>query len=166
MLELLAEEGHEVVGVDMNAEHGAGLPRKGLPAVVDDGLHFLSQTAHDSLKGVFCAQVVEHLLTSELEQLVRLARQALRGRRRPGHGDINPRSSFALGNHFYADTSHVRPVHPETLRFLCEQVGFRRVQLEERSPHPVARAGRGLADGAVGEACRHSSTASSATRIT
>ena len=31
---------------------------------------------------------------------------------------------------------HVRPVHPETLRFICEQIGFERVQLEERSPHP------------------------------
>jgi O-antigen chain-terminating methyltransferase len=67
---------------------------------------------------------------------------------------INPRSSFALGNHFFADTSHVKPVHPETLRFICEQVGFSRVQLEERSPHPVMQHLGELGDGEVGEATR------------
>lgn len=57
-----------------------------------------------------------------------------------------------MGNHFYADTSHVRPVHPETLRFICEQVGFRTVQLEERSPHPALGLASELPDGSVGDA--------------
>ncbi len=65
---------------------------------------------------------------------------------------INPRSSFALGNHFYADTSHVRPVHPETLRFICEQIGFTSVQLEERSPHPSLALGRGASRWSIGQA--------------
>ena len=109
---------------------------KGLPVVLEDGIPFLSQTAQDSLKGVFCAQVVEHLMTPEMEELVRLAFRTLQAGGVLVIETINPRSSFALGNYFYADTSHVRPVHPETLRFICEQVGFTKVQLEERSPHP------------------------------
>ena len=93
--------------------------------------------ADDSLKGIFCAQVVEHLITPELEQLIVLAHEKLQSGGVLVIETINPRSSYALGNHFYADTSHVRPVHPETLRFICEQVGFVSVELEERSPHPL-----------------------------
>jgi len=120
--------------------------------VKDDGIHFLSQTPDDSLRGIFCAQVVEHLITPELEQLVRLAYRTLMVGGVLLMETINPRSSFALGNHFYADTSHVRPVHPETLRFICEQVGFTRVQLEERSPHATLALQSELPESSVGQA--------------
>jgi len=152
MLQLLTDEGHEVLGVDLDADMVQACTDKGLPAVLDDALHFLAQAPPDSLKGVFCAQVVEHLLTSELEQLVRLAHRALRADGVLVMETINPRSSFALGNHFYADTSHVRPVHPETLRFICEQIGFSPVSLEDRSPHPALELGDDLPDDAVGGA--------------
>lgn len=152
MLTLLAREGYDVMGVDLDADMVEVCKEKGLPAVVNDGIHFLSQTREGSLKGIFCAQVVEHLITPELEQFVRLADRTLRVSGVLVVETINPRSSFALGNHFYADTSHVRPVHPETLRFICEQVGFRRVQLEERSPHPLLELTKDLPDDAVGEA--------------
>jgi 2-polyprenyl-3-methyl-5-hydroxy-6-metoxy-1,4-benzoquinol methylase len=155
MLAMLAAEGHEVLGVDTDADMVEACLDQGLPAVQDDGLHFLAQAAPGSLKGIFCAQVVEHLLPAELERLVRLSLDAL------ADGDgvlvietINPRSSYALGNHYYADTSHVRPVHPETLRFICEQVGFSRVALEERSPHPALDLCEDLPDDAVGASLR------------
>ncbi len=152
MLALLKQAGHDVMGVDLDLGMVEICKERGLPAVVDDGIHFLSQTEHDSLKGIFCAQVVEHLITPEMEQLVVLALQSLRIGGVLVIETINPRSSFALGNHFYADTSHVRPVHPETLRFICEQIGFRTVQLEERSPHPALALASGLPEGSVGEA--------------
>jgi O-antigen chain-terminating methyltransferase len=152
MLELLAAEGHEVLGVDTDEGMVAVCIEKGLPAVVDDGVRFLSRTVAGSLKGVFCAQVVEHMITPELESFVQQAYRALT----PGGvlvvETINPRSAYALGNHYYADTTHVRPVHPETLRFICEQVGFSRTQLEERSPHPSLSLREGLPEGTVGEA--------------
>lgn len=152
MLALLEREGHQVLGVDLDSGMVDVCKEKGLPAVVDDGIHFLSQVPTGTLKGIFCAQVVEHLITPELEQLVRLAFRALRAGGPLVMETINPRSSFALGNHFYADTSHVRPVHPETLRFICEQVGFRTVELEERSPHPTMDLKEDLPEGPVGQA--------------
>ena len=152
MLELLRHEGQELLGVDTDAGMVDVCTEKGLPAVVDDGIHFLSQTQENSLKGIFCAQVVEHLITPELEQLVRLALRCAANRWRTGRRDDQPEELVRLGNHFYADTSHVRPVHPETLRFICEQVGFRRVQLEERSPHPTLELADRLPDDTLGEA--------------
>ena len=137
MLELLTGEGHECIGVDTDAGMVEVCTAKALTAIQDDGIHFLAQARSDSLKGIFCAQVVEHLLTTELEELVRLAHRTLLEGGVLVMETINPRSSYALGNHYYADTSHVRPVHPETLRFICEQLGFRNVMVEERSPHPA-----------------------------
>lgn len=154
MLALLEREGQEALGVDTDPGMVEVCRAKGLQAVADDGIHFLSQIPDASLKGIFCAQVVEHLITPEMEQLVRLAHRTLQ----PGGvlviETINPRSSFALGNHFYADTSHVRPVHPETLRFICEQVGFAPVELEERSPHPTLALEEDLPAGSVGDAVK------------
>ncbi len=152
MLAMLAEEGHNVLGVDLDPGMVQACLDQGLDAVQDDAIHFLAQTPPGSLKGIFCAQVVEHLLTSELEEFVRLAFTALRPSGTLVMETINPRSSYALGNHYYADTSHVRPVHPETLRFICEQVGFSPVMLEERSPHPALDVRDDLPDDALGGA--------------
>ncbi len=152
MLSLLERAGQEAVGVDTDPGMVEFCTSTGLTAVLDDGIHYLSQVPADSLKGIFCAQVVEHLITPELEQLVLLAYRSLRLGGVLVIETINPRSSYALGNHFYADTSHVRPVHPETLRFICEQIGFQRVELEERSPHPSLALGAELPQGPTARA--------------
>ncbi|MGI8492830.1 MAG: methyltransferase domain-containing protein [Acidimicrobiales bacterium] len=152
MLEVLREAGHRTIGVDPDPTMVAACEAKGLSVLRDDGIHVLESMEDDSLKGIFCAQVVEHLLTSELERFLRSAHSKLHSEGVLVVETINPRSLFALGNHFFADTSHVRPVHPETLRFLCEQVGFATVQLEERSPHPMAAMADELGDGPVREA--------------
>jgi O-antigen chain-terminating methyltransferase len=139
MLELLRNEGHDVLGVDSNSGMIEVCIGKGLPVVQDDGIHLLEQMEDKSLKGIFCLQVIEHLLTSELEKLISIAQQKLFVGGVLVMETINPRSSFALGNHFFADTSHVRPVHPETLCFICQKSGFGHVALEELSPHPLLK---------------------------
>jgi O-antigen chain-terminating methyltransferase len=152
MVEVLLHARHEAIGVDSNPTMIEACRAKGLPAIQEDGIHWLERAADNSLKGIFCAQVIEHLLTSELEHFVRLAQSKLQVNGVLVMETINPRSLFALGNHFFADTSHVRPVHPETLRFICEQVGFERVELEERSRHPMVELAEGLPDDQVGSA--------------
>ena len=48
---------------------------------------------------------------------------------------VNPLSFYSLAN-FYIDLTHVRPVHPETLRFLLRAVGFREVEARFFLPVP------------------------------
>lgn len=138
MVEVLIQAGYEALGVDMDTGMVETCEAKGLPVLQDNAIHYLEGASEGSLKGIFCAQVIEHLLTSEIERFLVLSLERLR----PGGvlvvETINPRSLHALGNHFFADLSHVRPVHPETLRFLCEQVGYSKVDLQERSLHPLA----------------------------
>jgi 2-polyprenyl-3-methyl-5-hydroxy-6-metoxy-1,4-benzoquinol methylase len=137
MLEILTQAGYDALGIDLNTAMVEICRAKNLPVVQDDGITFLDRAEDDSLRGIFCAQVVEHLLTSELERLLQLAHKKLLESGVLVIETINPRSLFALGNHFFADTTHVKPVHPETLRFMCEQVGFATVELEEQSAHPI-----------------------------
>lgn len=154
MMELLIAAGYKVIGVDTDTNMIELCESKGLPVVQDDGIHYLKSTEDDSLRGIFCAQVVEHLLTQELERFIQLCYQKLMPSAVVVIETINPRSLFALGNHFFADVSHTRPVHPETLRFICEQVGFSRVQLEERSRHPFMDSVDQLPEGEVGTALK------------
>jgi O-antigen chain-terminating methyltransferase len=154
MLELLIAAGYKAIGVDTDTNMIELCESKGLPVVQDDGIHYLKSTEDDSLRGIFCAQVVEHLLTSELERFMQLCYQKLMPSAVVIIETINPRSLFALSNHFFADVSHTRPVHPETLRFICEQVGFGRVQLEERSRHPFMDSVDQLPEGEVGTALK------------
>ena len=48
----------------------------------------------------------------------------------------------------------MRPVHPETLRFICEQVGFGKVSSKSGRPTPVMDTADELPDGEVGEAVK------------
>lgn len=150
MLEILIDAGYDAIGIDLNSEMVEVCRKKGLPVAQSDAVKYLEQTESNSLRGIFCAQVVEHLLTSELENLLALAQEKLLEGGVFVIETINPRSLFSIGNHFFADNSHTKPLHPETLRFMCEQVGFRSVALEEQSAHPIMKHATHLPDDELG----------------
>jgi SAM-dependent methyltransferase len=152
MVELLTEVGHMALGVESDPDMVASCRERGVAVEEGNGVTWMAARDDETLKAIFCAQVVEHLLTSELTAFIGQSLRALR----PGGAlimeTINPRSWFALGNHFLADTSHVRPVHPETLRFICEQAGFSRAELVLRSRHQLADAADHIPRGPVRDA--------------
>lgn len=152
MLQALLDSGHDAVGVDMDPSMVRTCQAKGLPVVEGSALPYLRAAAPDTFKAIFCAQVVEHLLTSEIEELLRLSLGRLRSGGVLLVETINPTSLHALANHFFADTSHVRPVHPETLKFICEQVGFGAATVEYRSRHPMMSRVDDIDPGPTGEA--------------
>jgi 2-polyprenyl-3-methyl-5-hydroxy-6-metoxy-1,4-benzoquinol methylase len=135
MLELLTQAGHTCVGIDVDAEMVMLCREKGLQVEKTDALSYLANLDEGSLKAILCNQVIEHLSTSSLKRLVKESARVLRPGGVAVFETIDPRSLFALGNHFYADLTHVRPVHPHTLAFLCESFGFERADIVQRSPH-------------------------------
>ena len=52
----------------------------------------------------------------------------------------NPESLLAGSVNFHRDPTHLRPVHPDTLAFLCESAGFADVEILRLSPVPGHRA--------------------------
>ena len=127
-LTLLRETGVEARGIDVDAEMVTYCREEGLEVERADALSHLASLEDDSLGGIFCAHVLEHLSPPALFRLLELAVAKLRPEGVFAAETPNPLSLVALAN-FSADLSHDRPLHPATLSFPARQAGFRNVEL-------------------------------------
>jgi SAM-dependent methyltransferase len=146
MLSLLSEAGIDAMGIDIDEGMLAVCAAQGFTVQKAAAVDWVRNQPDASLRGIYLAQVVEHLPTVDLVALVKEAARVLA----PGGAflaeTIDPRSLYATANYFWADLSHVRPVHPATLAFLCQQAGFASVDVRARSPHPLLGLGDDVAD--------------------
>lgn len=126
-LELMKEHGIPAVGVDIYEPFIALCKENGLEVIKEDALTYLQQC--DSTDGIFASQLIEHLPFDKVVELCKTAYQKLT----PGAYLIletpNPMSLAVFTNSFYIDPSHVKPVHPLTLKYLVEKMGFSEVNL-------------------------------------
>lgn len=133
-VELLLKRGHEVKGIDVNADMVADCQERNLPVLKADGISYLQSLPDDSLGGIFSAQVIEHLESEQIIRLISLAHSKLR----PGGvlvtETVNPQVLYVYANQFYLDPSHQQPVHPRTLEFIFQQVGFNDTSFRFSSP--------------------------------
>jgi SAM-dependent methyltransferase len=143
-LDLLREHCISARGLDINDAMVRETRDRGLDAVRADALEYLQAQPDESLGGLFAAQVVEHLPPSYLSRLIDVAGQKLR----PGglliFETINPTCWLAFFESYIRDLTHVKPLHPDTLRFLVRAAGFSRVDIELKAPVPEAQRLRGL----------------------
>jgi 2-polyprenyl-3-methyl-5-hydroxy-6-metoxy-1,4-benzoquinol methylase len=139
-LDLLRERGIAASGVDANAEMVDECRARGLRAQHADALAYLEGLSDDSLGGLTALQVVEHCQPDYLVQLLNTAFAKLR----PGAvivlETINAACWVAYFESFIRDITHVRPLHPDTLKFLAIAAGFEGVDVHFRSP--IAEGGR------------------------
>jgi len=146
-LELLRERGVTGRGIDINPAMVEVCRGKGLQAQTGDALAFLRELPDGSLGGLFAAQVVEHLEPRYLMRLLDAAFDKLR----PGAPivleTINPACWFAFFESYVRDLTHVRPVHPDTLKYLLIATGFQHVDISYRAPYPDADKLQALAQG-------------------
>jgi SAM-dependent methyltransferase len=133
-LKLMQENGVSARGVESNTDMFLLCLEKGLDVQHQSLFDYLESVPDASIGGIFCSQVIEHLPSGLQIRLVSLAHKKLS----PGSPmvveTINPESLFALSRNFFLDPTHVRPVHPEMLRFLMESMHFEKVELQFRSP--------------------------------
>jgi SAM-dependent methyltransferase len=135
-LALLRDAGISARGIDVNEAMVAVCRDKGFEASKADALSYLRSVAPGSLGGLFAAQVVEHLEPAYLTRLLDAAFQALR----PGAPivleTINPACWFAFFESYIRDITHIRPLHPDTLKFLLIASGFQQIEIRYRAPYP------------------------------
>jgi len=135
-LRLLAEHGVSARGIDLNQAMVDVCRDQGLNATVADLLPYLRSLPDGSLGGLFAAQVVEHLQPGYLTHFLDVAFEKLR----PGAAivleTINPACWFAFFESYVRDITHVRPLHPDTLKFLLVATGFQQVTIRYRAPYP------------------------------
>jgi O-antigen chain-terminating methyltransferase len=132
---LLKENGIGARGIDINEDMIFYCQKNGLDVQKANALIYLQNIENKSLDGIFSSQVVEHLKPDELISLVKLCYDKMKYGTHFIAETINPLciTTYAL---FNVDLSHVKPVHPETIKFLLESVGFREIQIKFSSPHP------------------------------
>jgi SAM-dependent methyltransferase len=135
-LALLKERGIRARGLDVNESMVEVCVQKGLDASKADALEYLRAQPAGSLGGLLAAQVVEHLDPSYLAAFLDAAYDALR----PGAPivleTINPACWFAFFESYVRDITHVRPLHPDTLKFLLQASGFSGVDIRYQAPYP------------------------------
>jgi 2-polyprenyl-3-methyl-5-hydroxy-6-metoxy-1,4-benzoquinol methylase len=134
-LALLRDRGIPARGVDVDEAMVASCHNNGLYNVEHaDALEFLDRQPDGVFGGVFISQVVEHLTTPELVELLR----AVSRKCSPGAvlivETLNPESFPVLARWYWLDPTHTRLVHPETLQYLIEHVGFRIETVQFRQP--------------------------------
>ena len=135
-LELLRDHGISARGVDLNHEMVEECRTRGLMVDEGDLLSYLRRVPDGSLGGLLAAQVAEHLQPSYLLQVLDAAFHALR----PGSTlileTINVASWSAFFQSYIRDITHVRPLHPDTLRYLVSASGFQKIEVSFSSPCP------------------------------
>jgi SAM-dependent methyltransferase len=136
-LALLRDQGIPARGVDSSARMVALCRERGLEATEGDLFATLEGLAEASLGAVVSFHVIEHLPGSALDRLVRLAWRALK----PGGVLIletpNPLSMVVAARNFWLDPTHIRPVHPDSLKLMYELAGFDPVERLDLRPFPA-----------------------------
>ena len=126
-LELLQENGIHSKGVDLYDDYAEYCKMKGLDAVCDDCLHYLKNC--DSVDGIFVGQVVEHLEPDQIMELCVRSYEKLEENHYIILETPNPTSLAIYTHAFYIDPSHVKPVHPLTMKYYMEKAGFKDIQI-------------------------------------
>jgi SAM-dependent methyltransferase len=136
-LELLAAEGIEAYGVDVNAVVVDRCVAQGLDVRLADALDHLREIPEGSARAVTSFHVAEHLSLSTLVGLVDAALVALQ----PGGVLVfetpNPTNVNVGAASFYLDPTHLKPLHPQFLQFLVSQRGFASAEVRYLNPEDV-----------------------------
>jgi SAM-dependent methyltransferase len=150
-LALLKEAGVPARGIDLNEEMVEICRGRGLTAERADLVDYLRGLPDETLGGLFAAQVVEHLRPAPLMAFLREASRVLRPRARIVLETINPTCWVAFFDSYIRDLTHVKPLHPETLKFLAIASGFTDVRVQFRTPVPESDRLKRLSAAAVGD---------------
>ena len=133
-LDLLAEAGFDAQGVDTNADAVSQTRDRGRRVHHGDAIAYLRSLPAASAMAVTCFHLIEHLPADRQLDLSRAALRCLK----PGGKLIietpNPTNLNVGAATFYLDPTHLRPVNPDYLTFLLDDLGFSDV--ETRFLHP------------------------------
>ncbi len=133
-LEALREAGIPGRGIDLGEEFINICRQKGLQAEQADLFEYLEALEDESVDGIFCCQVIEHLPPERLPDLVRLAAQKLHRRGVAAFETPNPECLAIFATHFYLDPTHTRPVPASLMVFYLEEAGFGGVEIRQFAP--------------------------------
>lgn len=123
LMGLLASEGIEAKGVDMDEGMARVGQEAGMDITVTDANSYLKDCEDDSLGAIISMQVIEHIPYEDLMEFLRLSRQKLQ----PGGvfiaETVNPHRPASLKT-FWTDLTHQHPIFPEVALTHVRSAGF------------------------------------------
>ncbi len=136
LLDLLREHGIPARGIDLSEEMVQFCRDRDLGVEQVGAIPYLRAREDDSLRGVIARQVIEHFPTEELIEFLKLCHQKVMKGGLVVLETVNPTSALVSATSFYVDLSHVRQIHPLSLQFLVEALGFLKPEVRFLSPYP------------------------------
>jgi O-antigen chain-terminating methyltransferase len=123
-LEILRENNIKAKGIDTNSAMVSHCKRNGLDVEKADAIDYLLSIKDDSVGGIAAYHFIEHISPMGLIRFMRLCCKKLK----PGGYVVfetpNPTSLGIFTGSFYAEPTHIRPVHPDLIKYVLEAAGF------------------------------------------
>jgi SAM-dependent methyltransferase len=127
-LKILAAEGLQVLGIDMNLAMIAEAKAAGINAVHSDALSWLGKQASASVDLITSFHVVEHLTPNDLLHILAEVARVLKKNGLVLIETPNPENIIVGACNFWTDITHKRPIPPPTLAFILEFLGLDQVE--------------------------------------
>ena len=137
LMELLVDAGVQVRGIEPDPRLVATARGRGLDVSEGTAIEYLQTLEPESLGGIIMIQVIEHLSPQQVVDFVSLAADKVRPGGKVVVETVNAESLYIYARALWLDPDHVRPVHRALLEFLFSEAGFRKLEVEWRSPVPV-----------------------------
>ena len=130
MLEVLSAAGYNCMGIDVYTPFVEYCQNKGLNVEKIDGISKLRSLEDNTLAGITCIQVIEHLTNRYLIDMINLCHAKLRKDGVIIFETQNVKTLYTLARHFYVDLDHKKPVHPTALEYILKSKGFEIVAVD------------------------------------
>jgi O-antigen chain-terminating methyltransferase len=138
-IEVLLENGLSARGVDSGTAMVEACTRRGFVVSQADALEHLQSLPAESLGAITAFHLIEHLPFPQLSALIREMHRVLR----PGGLILletpNPENLIVGACNFWYDPTHLKPLPPELMMFLCSACGFSDVDIQRLHPFPPER---------------------------
>jgi O-antigen chain-terminating methyltransferase len=125
-LELLKEHGYSPLGIDKNENMIQECKKLMLDVKNEDALGYLKTLPSNSLHLITGFHIIEHI--NDFDDILELFQDSYRVLKKGGFiifETPNPRNILVSSSDFYLDPSHIKPLHPLTMKFFIKQIGFK-----------------------------------------
>ncbi len=136
MLKSFSASGVKAYGVEIDPAMVKRCQENGLDVRCADILEHLESLPDRTLGGFVAVQVIEHLPTQLLHDLLLLLSKKLLPGGHVALETVNTASLVALAHNYTRDVTHVPPRHPDTVEFLVGLAGLKVLERRELSPYP------------------------------
>lgn len=124
-LKLLKENGINCCGIESDQKLVDNCKAIGLKVIKANAYNYIDKIDENKVDGIFMGHVIEHFTIGDRISFIKKCFNKLKYNGILIIETPNITSSYVMSNVYYLDPTHQRPLHPEALKFICEEVGFK-----------------------------------------